>query len=312
MMIDRVRQLDNHMNNDFKEIEHDILPILNKYLSEEWVPIKISSDENSSLDLFFSNGNNIIEFSCLYGENIVERRLPLHIIFSMIYHEDVTSTILLAKEYNDKIRNRVYEISKEIPIKIQLLDIDFLKDWAKKIDEDQNPLQTDYNNKIISLSISFVKEILKNSEYINILEWREVERLVGHLLSGLGYDVEITASGNDGGIDVVIYNEGKKYYIQVKHWKSPNKPGLAHVKEFMQVVLNEGAESGIFLSSSGFRKNSFETLTQIERQKLHIGNQEKIISWVKMYSKIYNGIYLPVKNINDILYKDDIDFNRNE
>lgn len=310
MLIDTVRQLDYCMDKDYKKAKIVTVEILNKFLSQEWELEPIPSYGNS-FDAQFSNGKDIIRFSCLFGNNINRVSMNKRIMLSLMYGDKISSTILLARKYDDQIIKRMQEIGLEYSAKFQLLNITFLKEWAKKIDADENPIQANYNSKIISFSVSVAKEILNNSEYINILEWRDVERLVGHLLNELGYDAEITAPGNDGGIDILVYDGSKKYYIQVKHWKEPNKPGKKSIKEFMKVVINEDAESGIFLSSSGYRKNSFETLTEIERKKLHIGNQQKIASWVNMYFKINNGIYLPLKNsIDDVLYSEDIDFSK--
>ncbi len=266
MMIETVRKLDFCMNKDYKNAEIIAIEILKKFLSKEWEVRSIPS-HSDDFDAQFSNGNDAILFSCLFGDIINRNKMAQRIATSLLYSDQVVSTIFLARKYSAKVIKDIQEISLKYPVKFQLLDIIFLKEWARKIDDEDNPMLANYNSKIISFSKSVAKEILNNSEYINILEWREVERLVGHLLKELGYDVEITAPGNDGGIDVFVYDEGKKYYIQVKHWKEPNKPGKKHIKEFMKVVINEDAESGIFLSSSGYRKNSFETLTEIERNK---------------------------------------------
>ena len=139
MMIDRVRQLDYYMNNDYKEVEHIILPILNKYLSEEWVSQAIPSWKDSNFDIQFSNGDNIILFSCLYGNNISTNRLDKNIVSSIIQGEEVLSTIFLAKNFSDKARMRIYKVSQKFPIQFQLLDIDFLKNWARDIDDIENP-----------------------------------------------------------------------------------------------------------------------------------------------------------------------------
>lgn len=310
MMIETVRNLDFCMNKDYKNAEIVAIEILKRFLSKEW-EIQPFHSHSEDFDAQFSNGSDTILFSCLFGNIINRNKMDKRIVTSLLHSDQVVSTVFLARKYSAKVIKVIQEVSLKYPVKFQLLDIAFLKEWARKIDDKDNSMLADYNSKIISFSKSVAKEILNNSEYINILEWREVERLVGHLLKELGYDAKITAPGNDGGIDVLVYDGGKKYYIQVKHWKEPNKPGEKHIKEFMKVVINEDAESGIFLSSSGYRKNSFETLTEIERKKLHIGDQQKIVSWVNMYFKINNGLYLPLHNsIDDVLYSEDIDFNK--
>lgn len=85
----------------------------------------------------------------------------------------------------------------------------------------------------------------------------EFEREVANLYRKLGYDVLLTKSTGDGGIDIKLKKEGVHIGVQCKNHARPIGPN--DVRAFIGVLVSGNFSSGIFVSSNG--------LTQIALQE---------------------------------------------
>lgn len=135
------------------------------------------------------------------------------------------------------------------------------------------------------------------------LEWRDLERIIAIVFSDFGYNVELTPSAKDGGKDVIVWYKGESYIIEIKHWNERNKVGERYISDFLKVVLKENRKSGLYLSSSGYTANAFETLTKIEKTKFRYGNKTSMLTLMKIYERVNNGIYVPVDNLEQVVDK---------
>lgn len=72
----------------------------------------------------------------------------------------------------------------------------------------------------------------KDLDSIRALSWREFERLIGEAFRRQGYSIAETDPGADGGVDLILRKEGKRYYVQCKHWKA-RQIGVNVVRELM-------------------------------------------------------------------------------
>lgn len=86
----------------------------------------------------------------------------------------------------------------------------------------------------------------------------EFEEFIMNLLKKMGFSVEQTSLSGDGGVDIVAYNHNPiikgKYLIQCKNWKS--KVGQPEVRDLYGVVIAEGANKGILITTSYFTKQA--------------------------------------------------------
>jgi restriction system protein len=60
--------------------------------------------------------------------------------------------------------------------------------------------------------------------------------------------VENSGAGQDGGIDIRLYKDGRAHLIQCKHWKA-RKVGVSVVREMLGLMTAEAAVSGIVVTS---------------------------------------------------------------
>lgn len=56
------------------------------------------------------------------------------------------------------------------------------------------------------------------------------------------------------------------------------------------------------MSTSGYCDNAFEMLTEIEREKLKFGSEEKVVNLCKTYVKADSGIWSPPELLTEVLF----------
>ena len=92
---------------------------------------------------------------------------------------------------------------------------------------------------------------------IRELTWQEFERLLAEAFRRQGYQVRVTPSGSDGGVDLVLERLGQTILVQAKQWRQ-RKVGVKTVRELFGVVQADGATGGIVATSGGFTKDAYE------------------------------------------------------
>ena len=88
----------------------------------------------------------------------------------------------------------------------------------------------------------------------------EFENLIANLFKQIGLETKLTRSSRDGGVDVVAYDTrpviGGKVVIQAKRYK--NTVGVSAVRDLYGTMLNEGANKGILVTTSGYGPDAFD------------------------------------------------------
>jgi restriction system protein len=88
-------------------------------------------------------------------------------------------------------------------------------------------------------------------ESIRSLSWKDFERLVAEAYRRQGHDVEFTAAGADGGVDLILTKDGERTDVQCKQWRS-QVVGVELVRQLKGAMAASGVEKGIFVSSGRF------------------------------------------------------------
>jgi HJR/Mrr/RecB family endonuclease len=199
------------------------------------------------------------------------------------------------------------QILRAVSTKIELVDLLFLKHWLSKIETSID--------KIDEVSIIFkavndqiAKLIAENPNKLLELEWRDTERLVADVLSEFGFEVKLTPASKDGGKDIILecFNKQsrKSYIVEIKHWRSGQRVGSSLIKDFINVIINEKRDKGLYISSFGYTDNAFESLTEIDRQLVKFSDRNKIVGLCKLYTKKRTGIWLPEFDKEQILFEE--------
>ena len=96
------------------------------------------------------------------------------------------------------------------------------------------------------------------------MDWEDFEHLVRELFemefSGDGGEVRVTQASRDGGVDAIVFDpdplRGGKIVIQAKRYT--NTVGVSAVRDLYGTVINEGANSGILITTSDYGPDSYE------------------------------------------------------
>lgn len=87
----------------------------------------------------------------------------------------------------------------------------------------------------------------------------QFEQLVGNLFSRMGLETRQTRSVRDGGVDVVAFDTrpilGGKVVIQAKRYR--HAVGVSAVRDLFGTMMNEGANKGILVATSGYGSDAF-------------------------------------------------------
>ena len=84
------------------------------------------------------------------------------------------------------------------------------------------------------------------------MTWPEFELLVGEAFRLRGFAVEERGgAAADGGVDLILRRDGKRYFVQCKQWKVL-QVGVPVVRELYGVVAAHGAGGGYVVTSGKF------------------------------------------------------------
>jgi restriction system protein len=125
--------------------------------------------------------------------------------------------------------------------------------------------------------------------YLKAMDPYEFQKLVGSLLSAMGYHVDwISPPGKDDGIDIIAYSDPlgtrpPRIKVQVKRHDKPVPVG--EVSAFMGNLGSE--EVGIFVSTGNFTKDAeAKTRTDKQHRVTLVGMDSLIRLWVQHYGKL--------------------------
>jgi restriction system protein len=210
--------------------------------------------------------------------------------------------------FSQNAEAQVAKFIQRVPIDIQLLGLDDLRAWIGRLAAEETDLDEEARIIVQSLAREFAFMIAKNARALDRVEWRDLERIIAEIFGGLGFHAELTCSSKDHGKDVILecIARGKRrnYIIEVKHWRSGARVGNSAVREFVDVVAREARDGGVFLSTYGYTGSAFETLTEIERQHVRFGGEEKIAALCRKYTRAAAGLWSPPEVLADIVFED--------
>lgn len=200
----------------------------------------------------------------------------------------------------------VFRISAKTNVGVQELRSAIL-DVVSQEDERRND-PADFVAAILRTTSELLCELVaRNPSCLETIEWRELERLIATALSGAGFSVELTRPAKDGGKDVIVRCAigavTKIFYIEIKHWLQGNRPGMDDVTSFVEVNARDATAGGLFLSTSGYTQQVYGQLGEVSRQRVKLGEREKIISLCRYYVK-QRGVWHSERPLPDLLFED--------
>ncbi|MDI9414224.1 MAG: restriction endonuclease [Bacillota bacterium] len=89
---------------------------------------------------------------------------------------------------------------------------------------------------------------------LSALSPREFENYTAGLFIALEYLVQQTPLSGDGGKDLIIHKDGKKYLVECKRYSGTNSVGRPLIQQFLGAITEEKATGGFFVTTSRFTK----------------------------------------------------------
>lgn len=297
-------------NADYKKAEILLKDIIVNVISQNDIRLEIERTQHSH-DTFdyigkIINGKNIedivIDLKVSKG-NLSTNQISSLLVSAMT--KDIKNIVLVSNnELTVQAKETASLFSNKVGINFQVFGRKELDAWFNGYsDENQFVYGKTIHEIIKETSRQLAKVLAQNPEQFMEIEWRDLERIIATVFSDFGYNVELTPSAKDGGKDVIVWYKGESYIIEIKHWNVKNKVGERYISDFLQVIIRENRKAGLYLSSSGYTSNAFEALSKIEKTKFRYGDKTSMISLLKMYERVNNGIYIPVNDLEDIMGK---------
>lgn len=116
-------------------------------------------------------------------------------------------------------------------------------------------------------------KLIYNREKLSTMEWLEFERLCAHFFHRLGYQVVVTRSSKDGGIDLRLKKDNRRAVVQCKRYAIGNSVGVQPVRELYGVMHSERADYAYFVTTSHFSKPARQFAKDHPTIKLIDGDQ---------------------------------------
>ena len=115
-----------------------------------------------------------------------------------------------------------------------------------------------------------------SQELLSNLEWKRFEEVVCKYYELLGYRSEVTRMGADGGVDVLLYQQGAEtpvVFIQCKSWSQ--KIGVKAVRELYGVMAAEEIPYGVFATTSAYTQ---EAINWVDGKRLQLLDGSDLVS----------------------------------
>lgn len=113
---------------------------------------------------------------------------------------------------------------------------------------------------------------------------RKFEEIVAELLTGFGYEVQLTPFSGDGGFDMYAAKKDAVgsflFLVECKRYTPPDKVGVQVIRSLHGVVQQKQANAGIVATTSFFTKGAKEFKDQLKHQ-LHLNDYFALQSWLK-------------------------------
>jgi predicted Mrr-cat superfamily restriction endonuclease len=196
-------------------------------------------------------------------------------------------------------QSAIDEITHSLPIRVELLTLDQVRQWAEQIATPPPPPPSRVQSLVAQFSAELAKAVAKDPRALDSIEWRDLERLLAVVLDALGFEAELTPPAKDGGKDIILRISDRSgalrsFIVEIKHWRSGKRVGSTIVSDFVQAVAHEQHEAGLILATYGFASSATAALTEVDRTRVRFGQESKIAALCRTYVRSQVGLWSPL------------------
>lgn len=151
------------------------------------------------------------------------------------------------------------------------------KDWIAKY----NSL-TEYEQALVEHR--YWQEV-KAREYWMSLDGRGFEKSVEQLFIENGYNTKLSEVGPDGGIDIVVSKDGKRYGVQCKAYTN-NKISESVIRDLYGTIHARNYDGGFLITLIGVSHNAIDFARSIKDKKIRILDIDNILRIVNQEERL--------------------------
>lgn len=158
-------------------------------------------------------------------------------------------------------------------------------------------LQRLAERKMLELHSEVFEYFAKHPEDMQRIGWRQFEELLDAIFKNQGFYTEIGTGGNDGGVDIRLYQSRAVpevvTLVQAKRYKNPIK--LDAVAALLGIAAEQRAANAIFATTSRFqpkaRKFSLSVEQRIDLPNVELADSSKISGWCAEVGQHLNSYF---------------------
>ncbi len=114
-----------------------------------------------------------------------------------------------------------------------------------KLEKDANEMKNEELRRLVNIR-------LNDRDKWYTLDPHRFEEYIGEIFHALGYQVQIMPFTGDGGKDLIVSKNNKKYLVECKRYKRESPVGRPLIQQFLGAITEEKADGGYFVTTSRF------------------------------------------------------------
>lgn len=132
----------------------------------------------------------------------------------------------------------------------------------------------------------FLDYLAKNEGQLEMINWRNFERLCAEFFKRKGFIVKLSPPTKDGGIDIRIWSEKELnknpplIVIQCKRYKKSNKVEIEYIKALWADLTFENAKKGLLATTSHIAPGGVK-ICKVRKWPLSFAENENVKKWIK-------------------------------
>ncbi len=126
-----------------------------------------------------------------------------------------------------------------------------------------------------------------HSDRLEKIHWRGFEKLIASVLENNGFRVALGPGRSDGGVDIRLWSHDAVSetltLVQAKRQSLKNPVKIDAVRSFAQVLADEGANRGLFVTSSRYLPQ-VKRFSETKRWRLQLADSTDVSNWCRSAS----------------------------
>ncbi len=191
---------------------------------------------------------------------------------------------------------------------VSVLDFQGLKRFAREGFQSQRDRQASSAVRLVQdLMEQLAVEIARQKVAVDELEWRDLERLLGAVLQGLGYRCIVTPPAKDGGRDLVVcditQDDVAWYNIEIKHWRD-RSAGPKAIQYCLETALREGRRGALLVSTGGIGRAALRARAEVNADYMRLAGTAKVVTTCRHFVARQSGLWTEELPLRRVLFEE--------